>query len=100
MNVRLSNNSKTRPLYQLFLKWAISSGVDGIVVGATYPKIINYCRKTSGKKLDIYSPGVGTQGGSVKTAIANGSDFLIVGRTILGSKNPVRTAKQLVSANC
>ena len=100
MNVRLSNNSKARSLYQLFLKWAISSGVDGIVVGATYPKIINYCRKTSGKKLDIYSPGVGTQGGSVKKAIVNGSDFLIVGSTILGSKNPVRTAKQLVSANC
>ena len=100
MNVRLSNNSKTRPLYQLFLKWAISSGVDGIIVGATYPKIINYCKKTSGKKLDIYSPGVGTQGGSVKKAIANGSDFLIVGRTILGSKNPVRTAKQLMSASC
>ena len=100
MNARLSNNSKTRPLYQLFLKWAISGGVDGIIVGATYPKIINYCKKTSGKKLDIYSPGVGTQGGSVKTAIVNGSDFLIVGRTILGSKNPVRTAKQLVSASC
>ena len=48
------------------------------------------------KKLDIYSPGVGTQGGSVKKAIANGSDFLIVGRTILGSKNPVRTATQLM----
>ena len=100
MNVKLSNNSKTRPLYQLFLKWAISAGVDGIIVGATYPKIINYCKKTSGKKLDIYSPGVGTQGGSVKKAIVNGSDFLIVGRTILGSKNPVRTAKQLMSASC
>ena len=99
MNVRLSNNSKARSLYQLFLKWAISSGVDGIVVGATYPKIINYCRKTSGKKLDIYSPGVGTQGGSVKKAIVNGSDFLIVGRTILGSKNPARTAKQLMSSS-
>ena len=100
MNVKLSGSSKTKPLYQLFLNWAISSGVDGIIVGATYPKIINYCKKTSGKKLDIYSPGVGTQGGSVKKAIANGSDFLIVGRTILGSKNPVRTAKQLMSASC
>ena len=99
INVRLSKNSKPKPLYQLFLKWAISSGVDGIVVGATYPKIINYCRKTSGKKLDIYSPGVGTQGGSVKKAIVNGSDFLIVGRTILGSKNPARTAKQLMSSS-
>ena len=99
INTRLSKNSKPKPLYQVFLKWAISSHVDGIIVGATYPKIIKYCKKISGKKLDIYSPGIGTQGGSVKKAITNGSDFLIVGRTILGSKNPVRTAKQLLLAS-
>ena len=95
INVKLSKNSKPKPLYQLFLKWAISSGADGIIVGATYPKIINYCKKISGKKLDIYSPGIGTQGGSGKKAITSGSDFLIVGRTILGSKNPPRMAWQL-----
>ena len=99
INVKLSKNSKPKPLYQLFLKWAISSGADGIIVGATYPKIINYCKKISGKKLDIYSPGIGTQGGSGKKAIANGSDFLIVGRTILDSKDPVRTVKQLLLAS-
>jgi len=99
INTRLSKNSKPKPLYQVFLKWAISSHVDGIIVGATYPKIIKYCKKISGKELDIYSPGIGTQGGSVKKAITNGSDFLIVGRTILGSKNPVRTAKQLLLAS-
>jgi len=99
INVSLSKNSKPKPLYQLFLKWAISNGADGIIVGATYPKIISHCKKISGKKLDIYSPGIGTQGGSVTKAIASGSDFLIVGRTILGSKNPVRTAKQLQSAS-
>jgi len=97
INVKLSKNSKPKPLYQLFLKWVISSGADGIIVGATYPKIINYCKKISGKKLDIYSPGIGVQGGNAKKAIANGSDFLIVGRTILDSKNPVRTVKQLLS---
>ena len=99
INVKLSKNSKHKPLYQLFLKWAISSEADGIIVGATYPKIVSYCKKISGKELDIYSPGIGTQGGSVKKAITSGSDFLIVGRTILGSKNPARTAKQLQSAN-
>ena len=99
INVSLSKNSKPKPLYQLFLKWAISSGADGIIVGATYPKTISQCKRISGKKLDIYSPGIGTQGGSVTKAITSGSDFLIVGRTILGSKNPARTAKQLQSAN-
>ena len=82
-----------------------SSGVDNptyttrIIVGATYPKIISYCKKISGNRLDIYSPGIGTQGGSTKKAITNGSDFLIVGRTILGSKNPSHTAKQLLSTS-
>ena len=95
IGVKLTKKSKVIPLYQLFLKWAISNKVDGIIAGATYPKIINYCKKISGKKLDIYSPGIGTQGGSAKKAITSGSDFLIVGRTILNSKNPANTAKRL-----
>ena len=99
INVKLSKNSKPKPLYQLFLKWAISNKADGIIVGATFPKIINDCKKIAGKKLDIYSPGIGVQGGNAKKAIANGSDFLIVGRTILDSKNPARTAKQLLLAS-
>jgi len=97
INVKLSKNSKPKPLYQIFLKWAISNNADGIIVGATFPKILNGCKKIAGKKLDIYSPGIGVQGGNAKKAIANGSDFLIVGRTILDSKNPVRTVKQLLS---
>ena len=98
INVMLSKNSKPKPLYQLFLKWIISSGADGIIVGATYPRIINYCKKISGKKLDIYSPGIGTQGGSAKKAITSGSDFLIVGRTILDSKDPIDAVKKMQSS--
>ena len=95
MNVRLPNSSKVVSLHQLFLKWAISSKADGIIVGATFPKIIKECKKTAGKKLDIYSPGIGTQGGKAKETISNGSDFLIVGRTILGSKDPIGAAKKI-----
>jgi orotidine-5'-phosphate decarboxylase len=99
MNVRLSKNSKTISLYQLFLDWSVSNKADGIIVGATFPKIISECKKITGKKLDIYSPGIGTQGGDIKKAVVNGSDFLIVGRTILNSKDPVYTVKQLLSAD-
>jgi len=95
INVKLSKNSKPKPLYHVFLKWAISSKTDGIIVGATFPKIIKECKKAIGKKMDIYSPGVGVQGGNPKQTIESGSDFLIVGRTILNSKNPVQTAKKL-----
>ena len=97
IDVRLSKNSKPKPLYQMFLKWVISNKADGIIVGATFPNIVSDCKKVVGKKLDIYSPGIGTQGGNPKKAITNGSDFLIVGRTILDSKNPVRAVKQLLS---
>src|SRR3989338_1907805 len=71
---------KKQQLYQLFLDWAIISKVDGIVVGATFPEIIRYCHQKAGAKLDIFSPGIGTQGGSAKEVISIGADYLIVGR--------------------
>jgi len=86
---------KKQQLYQLFLNWALSAKVDGIIVGATFPKIIKYCSKKAGKNLNIFSPGVGTQGGSANQIISSGTDYLIVGRTILNSKNPTSTAKEL-----
>ena len=86
---------KKQQLYQLFLDWAIASKVDGIVVGATFPEIIRYCNQKAGAKLDIFSPGIGTQGGSAKEVISAGTDYLIVGRTILNAKNPVAVLKEL-----
>ena len=86
---------KKQQLYQLFLDWALTAKVDGIVVGATFPKIIQYCSKHAGKNLSIYSPGVGTQGGSANEVISSGTNYLIVGRTILNSKNPITIAKEL-----
>ena len=86
---------KKQQLYQLFLNWALTAKVDGIVVGATFPKIIQYCSKQAGKNLSIFSPGVGTQGGNASEVISSGTNFLIVGRTILNAKNPTNIAKEL-----
>ncbi len=86
---------KKQQLYQLFLNWALTAKVDGIVVGATFPKIIQYCAKKAGKNLNIFSPGIGTQGGSVNEVMSAGVDYLIVGRTILNAKNPISMAKKL-----
>jgi len=86
---------KKQQLYQLFLNWALTAKVDGIVVGATFPKIIQFCSKKVGKNLSIFSPGVGTQGGSASKVISSGTNYLIVGRTILNSKNPIEVAKKL-----
>jgi orotidine-5'-phosphate decarboxylase len=86
-------NSKKTPLYKLFLEWATKNKVDGIIVGATYPQIIKFCKQKS--KLNIYSPGIGAQGGDIQKTVSSGSDYLIVGRTILNSKNPKQTAQSL-----
>lgn len=86
---------KKQQLYQLFLDWALEAKVDGIVVGATFPKIIQYCSKKAGRKLSIFSPGVGTQGGNASEVISAGTNYLIVGRTILNAKKPTDVAKDL-----
>ncbi len=95
--LEIKNRSKNKQLYQLFLDWALSTNVDGIIVGATYPKIISYCKNSVRGKLSLFSPGVGTQGGNPSKAKKLGSDYLIVGRTILNSKNPLQTTKDLVT---
>jgi len=93
MNIKQSRNKKK--LYELFLEWAISENADGIIAGATFPKIISYCKKKTKNNLSIYSPGIGTQGGKIKSVLNAGTDFFIVGRTILNAKNPVAVAKKL-----
>ena len=92
MEVKLE---KRQQLYQLFLDWALTARVDGIVVGATFPSIIRYCAKKAKKNLSIFSPGIGTQGGNATDVISSGTNYLIVGRTILNTKNPIDVAKEL-----
>ena len=44
--------------------------------------------------MNIYSPGIGIQGGKIAEVINAGSDFLIIGRTILTAKNPIQLAEK------
>lgn len=95
MAVKPAGSKRFLKLYELFLKWSSLFSTDGIVVGATVPEIIKSCNKKVKGKCDIYSPGVGIQGGDPKTAIQAGANYLIVGRTILNAKNPANEAKKL-----
>jgi len=88
-------NKKTLKINELFLEWSCSMKADGIVVGATVPQIIKSCYKKARGRCEIYSPGVGTQGGDPVNAIRSGANYLIVGRTILNAKDPVLEAKKL-----
>lgn len=92
-----SNKRKILPLFEIFLKYAKKSNVDGIVVGATHLKTLKYISSFS--SIPIYSPGIGIQGGNPKLAIDNGSNFLIIGRSILHSKNRRKTISNLLDLN-
>ncbi len=95
LSVKHSESKKLSKLHELFLEWSLSLKTDGIVVGATVPEIIRTCHKKTKDKCDIYSPGVGTQGGDPKKALVAGANYLIVGRTIFNAKDPVKEAKKL-----
>ncbi|HEY3525108.1 MAG TPA: orotidine 5'-phosphate decarboxylase / HUMPS family protein, partial [Nitrososphaeraceae archaeon] len=74
-------------------------GVDGVVVGATNISILKEI--SNRKTAPIYSPGIGVQGGRINSVTKNGADYLIIGRSILSSIDPVREAKkfQLLMSN-
>jgi len=75
---------------------AVDCGVDGVVAPATRPERIKLIRSIIGDKV-IISPGVGVQGGSAKTALEAGADYLIVGRSIIEAKDPLSEAKKILS---
>jgi orotidine-5'-phosphate decarboxylase len=90
----IDRNKQVTSLYQKFFQDAIECGVDGVVIGANRLEILReICLKKSG--IPIYSPGLGKQGGSIKHAAKSGADYFIIGRSIIGSKDPVKTAKRL-----
>jgi len=95
VSIKNFESKKQSKLHELFLEWSLSSKTDGIVVGATVPEIIVTCHKKTKGKCDIYSPGVGTQGGDSKEALSSGANYLIVGRTIFNAKDPVKESKKL-----
>jgi orotidine-5'-phosphate decarboxylase len=90
-------SGKTMNMYEMFLNWADELDADGIIVGATIPEIIKQCSSRIKNKALIFSPGVGVQGGDARQAIDNGSDYLIVGRAIIQSKEPEKEASRLRS---
>ena len=81
--------------YISFTKKALKWNADGVVVGATVPNKIREIHAILGEAVPIYSPGVGAQGGAVKTARKAGARFVIVGREIAQAQNPAEAARKL-----
>lgn len=93
-----SKTGKERMQYLVFAEKALAWGADGVVVGATYPEKIKEVKDILGESVPIYSPGVGAQGGDAKVALHYGSTFLIVGRSIIESKDPASAAQGLIQS--
>jgi orotidine-5'-phosphate decarboxylase len=81
--------------YVAFAKKALEWNADGIVVGATYPEKIEEIAKITTDKVPIYSPGVGAQGGDIRSAAEAGARYLIVGRAIFNAPNPASMTRQI-----
>ena len=82
-------------LYLRFARKTREWGADGAVVSSKSPSIIRQVRSVLHKEQVILSPGVGFQGGDAKKALAAGSDYLIVGRSIVDARDPVRKVEAL-----
>lgn len=68
------------------------AGFEGCIVPATKPNLIAEARRRLPHST-LISPGVGTQGARVGSAVSAGSDFEIIGRAITTSSNPKEAAK-------
>jgi orotidine-5'-phosphate decarboxylase len=80
--------------YKEIAKTAVDCGAKGIVVGANHPKVIREVRNIVGESAYVCSPGIGYQGGDARTALKSGTDYLIVGRTILKADDPREKAME------
>jgi orotidine-5'-phosphate decarboxylase len=83
-----------RELYRIFLERASKADADGIVVGASNLHVL---KELAGRKIPVYSPGIGEQGGQAVEAARSGADYLIVGRAIIEAKDPAGAARDLKS---
>ena len=97
------NEKKVNNLVKKFAKFAKINGLDGIVCS---PLEINVIRKQVGSKMIIVVPGIRPENYSKKNddqkrtltpieAIEMGADYLVIGRPITSSKNPLKTIKEI-----
>ena len=83
------------PQYVSFARKALKLEADGAVVGATFPEKIREVHAILEEKTPIYSPGIGVQGGEIKSALKAGARYLIVGRAITLAENPAESAEEI-----
>ncbi len=81
-------------IHEDLLAAAISGGADGVIAPGNNESLLSEIREM-GRELVIVSPGIGAQGGSATKAVMAGSDYIIVGRSIYESPDPVKAVEDL-----
>jgi orotidine-5'-phosphate decarboxylase len=88
-------SNTTSHFYDVFYENSKICEVDGIVVGGNRLDILKELSSKNLKKIPIYSPGLVTQGGDIGSALECGSDYLIIGRSIINSSNPLMEVQNI-----
>ena len=96
------NEKNLSLLVKKFAKFAKKNGLDGVVCS---PREIKVIRKEIGKNFIIVTPGIRFKNKiksddqkrveTPKKAIEMGANYLVIGRPITKSKNPLKTLKQI-----
>lgn len=76
------------------VKTSIDCGVYGMIAPGNDYKILREIRELA-PDVKIAAPGVGAQGGSAVKAMEAGADYIIVGRGVYGSSDPVASTKAI-----
>jgi orotidine-5'-phosphate decarboxylase len=83
------------PIYRVFAARARDWGADGVIVSAKATDKITEVREIVGKECMILTPGVGAQGGCASSSLGAGADYLLVGRSVTESADPLKAVRQL-----
>tara|TARA_B100000214_G_scaffold238853_1_gene174695 strand:- start:134 stop:580 length:447 start_codon:yes stop_codon:yes gene_type:complete len=96
------NEKNLSKLVKNFAKAAKKNGLDGVVCS---PKELKYIRKEVGKNFIIVTPGIRIDNKiksddqkrfeTPKNAVSLGANFLVIGRPITASKNPLKVLKTI-----
>ena len=98
------NNKNINQLVKKFARNAKNNNLDGIVCS---PLELKTVRKVVGNKMLIVVPGIRLEKKQInkkddqkriltpKEAIKNGADYLVIGRPIVESKNPLKVLKEI-----
>jgi len=85
------------PVSMDLLRMAVKQKIGGVIAPGNDLVMLRKIRE-EGKDLMIVSPGIGAQGGNPADAIRNGSDYVIAGRSIYNSEDPLGEVRRINSA--